>query len=201
MALVDPLAPQQVVVHRDTSVSDEQLLEEIAKHVKQVKYRDSVGPRRTIIVTEADESSKTYRTGDKLFHGPGCIRSGIDWEALKRNKDRVSLTDSQLAVNNDLPEARYIIGEKALTTRTGIKGPREITGALDFARPPYPERREYIQGRWVEPGALDPGSDGTEKLNELLAKGAVVDRKLVDRVKSAAKRVLKGSKSSSKAAG
>ena len=200
MAIVDPLVPQQITVHRDTNVSDEQLLEEIAKHVKQVKYRDSVGPRRTIIVTEADESSKTYRTGDKLFHGPGCIRSGIDWEALKRNKDRVSLTDSQLAVNNDLPEARYIIGEKALTTRTGIKGPREITSALDFARPPRPERREFTQGRWMEAGELDPGTDGTEKLNELLAKGSVVDRKLVDKVKTAAKRVL-SPKTTKKAAG
>ena len=200
--LVDVLAPQRITVHRDTTVSDERLKEERLEHAKTVKGRHTVGPRRTIVVTEPDGTSKTYRTGDKIWLGPGCIRSGTDWEDLRRNKDRVEQTDSQHAIANDLPEARYIINPdgKALVARTGVKSPGEIVCALDFARPPSPESRSFINGRWLEAGQIDPGSDGTEKLDELLAKGWVIDRKLIDRVKTAAKKVL-APKSSKKAAG
>ena len=192
MAIIDPLMQQQISVSRDTTVSDERLREERAAYALEVKHRDSVGPRRTITITDPDRTSRTFRTGDKIWLGPGCVRSGTDWEALRRDKDIVSLTDSQYAINNDLPEARYIIAPhgKAIITRTGIKSPGEIVTALDFARPPYPESRSFINGRWLEVGELDPGSDGTEKLNELLALGRVIDRKLIGRATTAAKRML-----------
>lgn len=200
MAIVDPMAPQSIHVARDTSVSNERLNEERLEHARTVKERETVGPRRVITVTEPDGSSKTYRTRDKIWRGPGCIRSGADWEALKRSKDIICLTSSQYAINNDLPEARYIIGEKALTTSNGIKGPREIVTPLDFARPPVPESREFSQGRWLEVGELYAGSDGTEVFDECLADGRIKDRRsLLDRAKSAAKKAL-SPKTSSKAA-
>ena len=50
MAIVDPHASQQVTPHRDTTVSNERLNEERADHGKQVKDRDTVGPRRSPLV-------------------------------------------------------------------------------------------------------------------------------------------------------
>jgi hypothetical protein len=179
-------------VHRDTTVSDERLNEERVSHAKTAKERDTVGPRRTIVVTEPDGSSKTFRTGDKISRGPGCIRSQADWEDLSRQKDLLCLTESQWSINNDRPESRYIIDPdgKAIITRRGIKSPREIVSVLDFARPPDPATRTTANGNTVEVGEWFPGSDGSEVFERLLSKGPVVDRKFTDKVRTAAKKVL-----------
>lgn len=119
---------------------------------------------------------------------------------MQKSKDIVSLTDSQFAINNDLPEARFVIADgPAMVTRLSIKCAREIVTALDFARAPYPETRSFINGRWLEAGEIDPGSDGTEKLEELVAQGRVVDRKFIDKGKTSAKQALSKTRTSSKA--
>lgn len=190
MALIDGLEPQKVMVSRDTTVSNERLNEERAKHAATAKHRQSVSPRREITVYESDGSSRTYFTGDKVWHGPDCIRSGVDWSAMVRKKDIIVQTESQHAIANDLPEARYVIAPdgKALCSSSGIKSPGEITTAADWARKPNPDRRDFINGRWLEPGELEPGSDGEEKLRELVKAGFIRERKLRARVKAAIKK-------------
>ena len=140
---------------------------------------------------EPDGSTRTFREGDPLRRGIDIL-SNSKFEALLKHHDVLKISKDQLMINRDDPDARYIVNPsgRAITIRGTIHNPGSVFGARNCARPPEPEQRDFRNGRWLEAGEIYPGDDGTAKLEELIAKGYVIDRKLIDKVKTAAKRVL-----------
>lgn len=190
MSLIDPYEVQKIHISRQPW-SNEERDRRNKELIRQAVDEHITGAGVTIKIIDPEGGSNTYYEGDPIRRGAD-VRSSADFESMKRKRDVLTVSRSQILINTNDPAARYVVNPQgtSIVVADGIFVPEQVINEQNCHTPPDPAVRQKVRGGWIEVGELHPGIDGAELLAQLVARGAVIDRKLVDKVLTAAKKTL-----------